>query len=192
MKILYILYTYNRPQILEKCIATLFNPKNKVWPSELLVIDDGSNVNQKDLLYNLSRNNSIFPIHFFSFSKNQGLGYNWELAWTWAKLRNYDYIVQLEQDYVFREDAIGEAIDLLESKPLSVAVSGFSNPDFWTDKREWLFRKVMIDDFGEDPAKREFLHKPFKIKTEKHGEIEIQLTTNSCGTFICNWKRVLE
>ncbi|MEK6883580.1 MAG: glycosyltransferase [Nanoarchaeota archaeon] len=189
MKILYVLYTYNRPQILQACLQTLFNPKNILWPTEMIVVDDGSILELKDALYNFHRDTKKFPIHFFSFGANQGLGYNWELVFSWIMARNFDYFIQLEQDYIWRENAIAEAIEVLEKKPLSCCVSGYSNPDFYTDKREWLFRKVMIEDFGDDPAKREYLHKPFHIDT-KFGKIEITLTTNSCGTFICNWRRV--
>lgn len=188
-KILYILYTYNRPNILKKCFETLFRANNTVFPSEVLIIDDGSNLELKDQLYSFCRENSKFiPFHFFSYAKNQGLGYNWELAWNWVRMHNFDYVAQIEQDYIFREDAIGEAIEVLEQKPLSLALSLMSNPDYWNGKQNTLFPEVMIQDFGFDPAKREYLHKPFYIDTS-YGKIQIQTTTNSCGTFLCNWKR---
>lgn len=193
MKILYILYTYNRPNILRECIRTLFNPKNTLWPSEMIIVDDGSADHQmKDSLYTFSRDNSTnFPIHFFNFMSNQGLGWNWEMVWNWVRMKgDFDYVVQIEQDYIWREDAIGEAVEVLEHKPLSLALSLMSNPDYWNGKQDTLFPQVMIEDFGKDPAKRQFLHKPFTIQTEKYGSILIQTTTNSCGTFICNWQRI--
>ena len=193
MKILYVLYTYNRPNILKECIRTLFNPKNTVWPSEMIIVDDGSaDFQMKDSLYTFSRDNSSnFPIHFFNFMSNQGLGWNWQMIWDWVKMHgDYDYVCQLEQDYVWREDAIGVAIAVMEEKPLSLALSLMSNPDYWNGKQNTLFPEVMIMDFGEDPAKREYLHKPYNIETENYGRVLIQGTTNSCGTFICNWQRI--
>ena len=188
-KILYVIYTHNRPTILKQCIETLFNAANTLWPTEVIILDDNSDPNLKDSLYMFSRSNKDFPIHFWSFGAPQGLGYNWELVWNYIKSRDFDYVCQIEQDYIFRQDGIKEAIDLLKAKPLSCCVSGYSNPDFYNGKQETLFREVMVDLYKEDNAKREYLHKPFEVETDS-GKLEIQLTTNSCGTFICNWNRI--
>ncbi len=190
MKLLYVIYTHNRGQILQKCLASLFRNDNLVSPTEVLIIDDNSIPEIKDELYRFSKENrDIIPIHLLSFNSQQGLGWQWQLVYEWVKDRDFDFVAFLEQDYVFRQDGIGEAIAALQAKPLSCCVSGYSNPDFYNGKQETLFREVMVENFGEDLIKREYLHKPQFIDTS-FGQIQIQFTTNSCGTFICNWKRI--
>jgi glycosyltransferase involved in cell wall biosynthesis len=190
--LLYIIFTYNRPKILEKMIDTLFS-NGTTHPKEVVIIDDGSNTPKLKLqllALSLDLTKQGIPCHFFSFNQNQGLGYQWELAFNYIKSRNFQYVFLLEQDYIFRQGGIDEAIEVLKKNPESLALSGYSNPDFYKlDKTEQMFPDIMKEQFGIDLVPRELMHKPFLVDT-KFGNIQVQLTSNSCGTYLMNWYRV--
>ena len=189
MNILYVLFTYQRPRILAEMMRTLLN-NNETRPDRFLIADDGSDTNLKNSLYQFHiENRDTIPIDFFSFSQNNGLGYQWELCLNYAKIYDPQYLFWLEQDYIFRKNGIDEALEILKLKPLTCAVSLFSNPDYYNGKQNHFFSELMIDLFKSDLAKREFLHKPFYIDT-KFGKIQIQLTTNACGCCVMNWSRI--
>jgi len=68
MNLLYIIYTHNREKVLEQCLSSLFN-KNTTKPDRVLIIDDGSNLDVKNSLYQFSlQNSSNIPIDFLCYS----------------------------------------------------------------------------------------------------------------------------
>ena len=74
MNLLYIIYTHNRSNILRQCLETLFN-NNQTKPDRVLIIDDGSEPNLKNELFDFTLNNSInskrTAFDFFSINNHQ-------------------------------------------------------------------------------------------------------------------------
>lgn len=193
MNLLYIIYTHNRPTILQTCLQSLFG-NTTVKPDRVVIIDDASETKTKCNLFNFALENTlnsgICPIDFMSFNKNVGYGWAAELGLFFLSYFNPKYAMVVESDYIFRKGWCEEALAVLESKPESVGLSGYSNPDYYDkSKTEIMFPQIMKEDFGTDLAHREFLHKPMILNT-KMGKIQIQGTTNCCGTFMLNWERI--
>lgn len=193
MNSLLILFCYNRPTILSECVKTLFGNTEYQF-DEVLLIDDGS---RPDVISAISqfivaqRENKRTKFSLMTFGKNQGYSYAAEFAFKYTLWRNPKYLFFIEQDYVFRKGWAEEAIAVLEASPKTVAISGYSNPDYYDkSKTDEMFQKIIEDELGHDPCKREFMHKPFKLSTSV-GDIEVQGTSNSCGTCIVNWQNML-
>lgn len=192
MKILYVLYTFNRPQILKQCLDTCFG-NTTIAPSNVLVIDDASELGMRKGLFEFCTDNSVdFPINFLNLNRNMGIGYTFELGHLYTKFIEPDVVIYVETDHIFRKGWLEDALAVLIAKPNTCAIPIYSNPDYYDkSKTEEMFGRITRDDFGVDLAKREYLHKPFKLKTVV-GEIEVQGTDHSCGSFILNWNKVSE
>lgn len=194
MESLLVLFTYNRPQILKACVETLFGNTEYAF-DEVLIINDGSRPEVSKALAQFVLENQNHPKTKFSlahFGKNQGYSYMAEYAFNYAKWRNPKYFFFIEQDYVFRKGWAEDAIAVLEAAPLTLALSGYSNPDFFDkSKTEEMFPQIIKEDFGVDNCPRELLHKPFVLNT-KRGDILVQGTSNSCGTAVINWHNLME
>jgi glycosyltransferase involved in cell wall biosynthesis len=189
MESLLVLFTYNRPQILKACIETCFG-NTKYEFDEVLIINDGSRPETSGPVAQFVLANQPHPKTKFSlmhFGKNQGYSYAAEFAFNYAKWRNPKYFFFVEQDYVFRKGWAEDALAVLEAAPNTLALSGYSNPDFFDkSKTEVMFPQIIKEDFGEDICAREFMHNPFVLNT-KRGDILVQGTSNSCGTAVVNW-----
>jgi glycosyltransferase involved in cell wall biosynthesis len=193
MESLLILFCYNRPNILKQCIESMFNNTNHVF-DEVLLINDGSQPEVTQSIMSFVLSNAAHPKTKFSlmhFGKNQGYSYAAEFAFNYAKWRNPKYLFFIEQDYIFRQGWAEEALAVLRASPKTVCISGYSNPDFFdVSKTEQMFPRIIKEDFGDDPCKREHMHTPFELETEA-GKILVQGTSNSCGTCIINWQNLM-
>lgn len=193
MNTLLILFCFNRPDILNKCIQTLFADNFKF--DEVLLINDGSRpeVTSKIMEYVLNTAaNTPQKINLMNFGKNQGYSYAAEFAFNYAKLKNPNYLFFIEQDYIFRRGWAEEALAVLDAAPNTVALSGYSNPDFYDkSKTEEMFPRIIKEDFNEDPCDRASMHKPFELETSL-GKIQVQGTSNSCGTCVINWRNLMQ
>lgn len=194
MESLLVLFTYNRPQVLQACVQTLFGGTQYPF-DEVLIINDGSTPQVSKAvvdftLQNQNHSNTNFSI--FHSGKNRGYSYSAELAFTYAKMRNPKYFFFIEQDYVFRKGWAEEVLAVFEASPKTAAISGYSNPDFFDPaKYDQMFRQIIVEDFGSDPCAREFMYKPFDLDT-KLGKIKVQGGSNSCGCSFINWELVVE
>lgn len=190
MKILFIFYTFNRPQILQKCLETCFGNTN-IPPSEVLIIDDGSTIKQRQGLFQFAVENSKdFPINFLNLNRNIGIGYTFELGHIYTKFSDPTVLVNVETDHIFRKGWLEDALAVFDAFPTALGIPIYSNPDYYDkSKTEEMFGRITVDDFGSDLAKREYLHKPFKTQTSV-GEMEVQFSDHSCGSFLLRWDRV--
>lgn len=183
MESLLTLFVHNRPKILAHCINTLFGNTSYKF-DEVLIINDDSNVETTNLITNFALKNKFTLIHF---GKNQGYGGSSEVAFNYARMRNPKYYFHIESDYIFRKNWAEDVLAVLEASPDSLAVAGYSHPDFYNEvKTKQEYSKLVIDEYGDDPMPRNFLYNPFLLET-KRGGIEVQGTSNSCGTCYVNW-----
>jgi len=192
MNLLYIIYTHNRPNILQECISSLFE-KNNLRPSRVLIIDDGSEKSVKNSLYNFSLDHSNkIPVDFLSFSPNIGYGTIAEFGIRMADIYNPDYVFFIESDYIFRKNGLDEVLEVFETTEYgqnAVGFSGYDNPDFYSlEKTGSIFPKIITEDCGEDNLNRDIMYKPFELNLENNKKISLEFVTNSCGTMYFNWK----
>jgi hypothetical protein len=192
MNLLYIIYTHNRPNILQRCLSSLFE-KNDIRPNRVLIIDDGSTKGVKNSLHNFCLDHADqIPIDFLSFSPNIGYGTVAEFGIRMASIYNPDYVFFIESDYIFRKNGLDEVMEVFKNTVYgqnAVGFSGYDNPDFYSlEKTNTIFPKIIVEDCGEDNLKRDIMYKPFEITISDKKSLQLEFVTNSCGTMYFNWK----
>lgn len=189
MNLMFLIYTYNRPRVLQACIHSLF-ANTKIKPDRVIIIDDASEQPIRNGLFDFQLNSPDMPVDILALGKNLGYGYTAELGLKLIEFHNPKYCMVVESDYIFRKGWLEEALAVLEASPDSVGLSGYSNPDYYErSKTDEMFPRIMKEDFGEDKAERKYLHVARLMET-KLGKILVQGTTNCCGTFLLNWETI--
>ena len=192
MNSLYIIYTHNRGQILSECLTSLFL-NNETRPDRVLIIDDGSNEQLKNNLFQFAfKNSSKTSIDFFSINKNLGYGMTAELGIRMAIAYDPKYVFFIESDYVFGKNSLDIVVDIFENNEFgqnALAFSGYDNPDFYKSSHvDKIFKEIIVNDCGEDNLNRDIMYKPFDIET-KYGKKQLEIVSNSCGTMYFNWSK---
>jgi hypothetical protein len=192
MKNLYIIYTHNREQILQKCFKTLFD-NNKTIPDRTIIIDDASKIELKAKLFNFGAQYNHLSVDLIFLNKNVGYGKAAEIGFALAEIHNPDTVSFIESDYIFSKNGIDTVFDIFENNEYGQVAAGFSgydNPDFYKPEKINIdFKNIMISDYGYDNLNRKILYKPFQVQT-LYGEKTLELVSNSCGTMYLNWKIV--
>lgn len=193
MKLLYILYTYNRPKVLNKCWETLFD-NNVLRPDKVIVLDDGSDLRIKQSLLE-SQNKNGFAFDFYSAFPNMGYGKIAERGIKLAEIENPDYVFFIETDYIFSKNGLDKVMDVFENNEFgkeAIWIQGYDHPDnISEEKTDSIFPRIIVEDCSEDNINRNILYKPFKQNTT-FGEVEMEFVSNSCGTIYFNWKKFRE
>jgi glycosyltransferase involved in cell wall biosynthesis len=186
MNIAFYILTYNRPNILQACLQSLYG-NTSITPNESWIIDDGSSPEmQRGLLeFGLRRN-----INLILSTKNYGIGYSFErlynLVWQNDDL---DLACIIESDYIWRKGWLEDVCAVFEASPHTLAVAGASHPDMIDkQKTHGVFPDIMKEIFGEDLHARSSLYVPFDLKTSV-GNIKVQGVSNSCGCMMLHWGR---
>lgn len=176
---------------MSQCINTLFN-NTSIKPKETYILDDGSNPDiQKGILQFAQDYSNVSPINVYLNGRNKGVGYQFETAYKIAdSLEDIDLVCFIESDYIWRKGWLEDVVAVFEASPYTIAIAGCDHPDMKDrSKTHGEFCKLMVDQFGRDLNARQFLYKPFKLKT-KRGEIEVEGVSNSCGCQIIHWQRL--
>lgn len=193
-KILYVIFTYNRPTITSKCFTTLFHPNN-LRPDRVVIIDDGSVDDLKNsLTFNQLANNKNYPIDFFSIGKNIGYANCFDLALKIVDVYNPTYVYFIESDYIFRPTGLKTIQWLFENNEIAkqaIGFSGYDNPDFYDSRKRNMFIRLITEQFEFDNVNRNILYTPFKVSTPEE-EVQVEFVSNSCGTIYLNWEKVKE
>lgn len=186
MNIAFYILTYNRPQVLQSCLQTLYG-NTSIQPQESWIIDDGSEHNMQAALLSLGQRAGI---NLMLSTKNYGIGYSFERLYNliWQN-DDLDLACIIESDYIWRKGWLEDVYEVFEESPHTLAIAGTSHPDMVDRaKTHGTFPNIMKEIFGSDLAARESLYVPFDLET-KLGKIKVQGVSNSCGCLILNWKR---
>lgn len=190
MNILYVIFTHNRELILQECLRTLFE-NNNTKPDHVAIIDDASGIPLKNKLYYNHISASI-STDIFSFRNNVGYAKTFGLGLHLAELYNPNYVCLIESDYIFRKHGLDEVFEVFHS-PLGsdlAGIAGYSHPDFFNKhSTDVIYPKLLEKDFGKDNLNRDILFKPFPFRSS-FGDIQLQYTSNSCGTIYLNWRLI--
>lgn len=190
MKTGFFILTFNRPQVLNSCINSLFSNTN-LSPTEVWIVDDGSENNIKQSLLNLSNKAKRFPINLIIHGLNYGIGYGFERVYNLLRQNDdLDIACIIESDYVWRKNWLEDCQEVFNSCPETIAIAGTDHPDMYDlEKTQIVFPKIMSDFYKNDLESRKYLYKPFSIST-KNSQIQIQGVSNSCGCIIVHLKRL--
>ncbi|MFC6102626.1 glycosyltransferase family 2 protein [Olivibacter domesticus] len=106
-----IIATYNWPKALEKCIQSAF--KQTVLPNEIIIADDGSGEETRQLINTLTLPSPI-PIHHIWHTDN---------GFRLSEIRNkaiaaaqFDYIIQVDGDIIMEEHFIEDHLKMAKPK----------------------------------------------------------------------------
>lgn len=189
MKTLFVYLTYNRPKVLEQCLATSLG-NTSVPIDEAWIVDDGSERAIQANITNFAlQNRDRLPINLVLNQKNYGIGWNFEMAYNIMRIKDPEYICFLEADYIFRKGWLEDCMAVFDAAPYTVAILGTSHPDCYDrQKTHGLFPKLMMEQFPKDVAGREYMYQPFGLETSR-GKISVQGASNSCGCSIFAWQR---
>lgn len=107
-KVSVIVPTYNRQNTLKQTIDSILAQSFQEF--EIIVIDDGSTDNTKDLIATYTDKR----IHYF-YQENQGLPSSWNLG---IKKSGAEYLAFLDSDDIWLKDKLQTQISFIENSPL--------------------------------------------------------------------------
>jgi hypothetical protein len=190
VELLYVIYTYNRPRVLQECIRSLFT-NNDLKPDRVVFIDDGSHKTLKTSLFQQVMSTDAL-LDMISFKQNIGYGRAAEIGFAVADMFAPRYCFFIESDYIFRKHGLDEVYDVLQSdigRNLA-GVAGYSHPDFFNaDCIGTRYPQEMAALYGRDTLNRQLLFKPSPFQS-RFGPIQLQYVSNSCGTMYLNWRLI--
>lgn len=188
MKLLNIIFTFNRPKVQHLFWDSIYNC-TKIRADHSIVIDDGSEIDVKNALYQSAIENKH---DLYLRSHNEGYSRNFLLAWGLLKSYNPEIVSFLESDYIFRNGFMEDIFAVFDASPQAWGICGFSHPDFRDRERvkEW-FGRVTTEQFGKDIKSRDSVYIPFDLETSR-GIINCEYASHGCGTMFLNWNRIIE
>ena len=110
------LVTWNRPDITKKCIEAI--EKSTIHPYRLIVIDNGSKQETRDLLWNLYTEKKIDLLVLLE--KNYGLEYAKNVGLSYVKSK---YHISTDNDLIPQVGWLGRLIDLMDKNPKYAAIA---------------------------------------------------------------------
>lgn len=194
-KLLYVIYTHNRPNVLNESLTSLFT-NSETKPNRVIIIDDGSTIEIKNSLYEFClKNSNKIPIDYFSINKNVYYGVAAEFGIRMTQVYDPKYVFFIESDYIYGKNSIDIIMDIFENNEYGqncLGFAGYDGPDFYKKEQiENIYPQIIVNDCGEDNLNRNILYRPFDIET-KYGKRQLELVSNSCGTMYFNWSKMKE
>ena len=124
-KIDIILPNYNSSQFIVRTIKSVLNQNYKNW--KLIIVDDFSNKETKDILKKFSKKNKI---EVYWSNKNLGAGYSRNYA---IKKSNSPYIAFIDSDDVWKKDKLKKQINFMKKNNCSFS---YTNYETFGDKNK--------------------------------------------------------
>jgi hypothetical protein len=140
-----LLFTYNRLQILEKCVSAL--GKNKgAEESDLYIFSDGPKSEKDELQVDRTRSymktiTGFKSVHLFCAETNKGLAKS-IIDGVTEIINKYDKVIVLEDDLVTSSNFLSymnQALEYYSNNPKIFSISGFSIPIAGLNKEEVYF-----------------------------------------------------
>ena len=119
-----IVNTYNCSEFIEQCINSLLSQKTN-YLFDIVVIDDCSSDNTRDIISNIQKNNPKENLHFFSTKKNTGVGKKAlsELEEQIKAFLEYEYLYRIDSDdYLIDNSKFEKQISFLEANKECIGI----------------------------------------------------------------------
>jgi len=116
-KIDIILPNYNSSQFIIRTIKSILNQTYKSW--KLIIVDDFSNKETKDILKKFSKKNKI---KIYWSNKNRGAGYSRNYA---IKKSNSPYLAFIDSDDVWKKDKLKKQINFMKKNNCSFSYTNY-------------------------------------------------------------------
>jgi len=188
MKLLNIIFTYNRPKTQFAFWDTLENCTS-IHADHTVVIDDKSQDITQSWLYSHCQEKGH---DLLLRGKNQGYSRNYWTGYNMVKNYEPEIVSFLESDYVFRKNYMEEVMAVFEALPDCLVVKAFCHRDYYDRAKiiPW-FKQATIDAFGSPLNSAENLYVEKELETTQ-GKIKFMYGSHSCGCVFVNWKRLRE
>ena len=186
MKTAFFILTYNRSNVLQHCLQSLFG-NTSLRPDEAWIIDDGYDIKMQHALLEMG---SKAGVNLVLSTRNYGIGYSFERLYNLIYQHDdIDLACIIESDYIWRKGWLEDVQAVFDASPNTFAIAGTDHPDMYDrTKTHTTFPTIMTEIFGRDLKAREHLYIPFDLDT-KLGKIKVQGVSNSCGCMILHWGR---
>lgn len=192
MKILPIVFAFERFSVLSRCIAALSSQWNR---SDLInIIDDSKWGGARHYL------RGKFPQHcqelsFWEKGGNKGFSDSARSAFNLADHWQPYYLYLIEGDYIMAPDGLDRIADCFENTPHGqncLGIVGYDHPNFYRpDFINHVFPDCMKAQLGEDNCNRAVMHRPFRVQGKRH-LLTLERVSNTCFSCYLNWKKLQE
>lgn len=132
-----IICTHNRAKYLEKAIQSLVNQKTAKGNYEVIVIDNRSSDNTKQIVTNFS----MYPNIRYIYQSNLGLSYARNTGWQNAKGK---YVAYLDDDAIASENWLEKILEVFDTvSPKPGCIGGVIEPIWEASRPEWLSDRLL-------------------------------------------------
>jgi hypothetical protein len=188
MKTLAIVFAYERPSVLSRCLDSL-SRRGFV----LHVIDDS----RTDAVSSVVAGHQYRDGDIEYYRKpHSGFSDSACLALRTARAFNPDYLYLIESDYRFAPDAFSRIQDVFEKTEHGrkcLGIVGYDHPNFYRPEyTEQIFPDCMKQQMGEDNVNRAVLYQPFRVGVRLPYFHILERVSNTCFTCYLNWKKIQE
>jgi len=137
MKVIIAIPTYNENNNISILLDRIFS-LNSSYAIEVLIIDDNSPDGTANTVKNLILSNE--KIHIIERKSKLGLGSAYCQAFRWARVKDYDYLIQMDADLSHNPDDI---LELLEKAKLNKVIIG-SRYKTGVNVVNWPLRRLIL------------------------------------------------
>tara|TARA_B100000579_G_scaffold297673_1_gene247719 strand:- start:18178 stop:19167 length:990 start_codon:yes stop_codon:yes gene_type:complete len=134
-----IIPTYNRSKDLLRAISSFCNQKNFDYKYEIIVSDNNSSDNTKEIVQEYISNNPL-NIIYYHFEPNQGVHYARNSA---AKIASGKILYFTDDDMEADENLLNELISLFQLEPRLGTASGLVLPKFESNPPKWVQKNLI-------------------------------------------------
>ncbi|MFT6632349.1 MAG: glycosyltransferase involved in cell wall biosynthesis [Bacteriovoracaceae bacterium] len=156
-KISVVICTYNRDKFLDICLESLFKQNLPSYDFEIIVVDNNSTDNTKEVFDTKKLENPSFEMRYIE-EKTQGLSYARNTGWQAA---NSPYVYYLDDDGKASPQLLGEFLRLFSLKENIAACGGKIIVEYDPEKPDWLphFFERFYGDYsrGEEVVECEYV-----------------------------------
>lgn len=132
----------NRTEISIKCITSFFESvkyitlKKPEVTHNIMIYDDNSSLELKDFLTNIKNHYSSNLMNITLDSiENSGIMNSIRSCWNWLGTQTGDLVYQVQDDYLFTQDAIYQMVDIFyqiyNDKDHEAIINPYNDPNWW-------------------------------------------------------------
>ena len=149
--------TYNRADVLPKCLESLANQTADKKLFEVLIIDNNSTDSTKEIAINFCAKHSN---HEYIFEEKQGLSHARNRAIDEAKGK---YLVYIDDDAIADKEWVGKILTVIQNNKDIAAFGGKILPWYNTEKPKWFKDEFAIHSYGDKHFQLSLKNYPFGL-----------------------------
>ena len=149
--------TYNRADVLPKCLESLINQTADKELFEVLIIDNNSTDGTKEIAEDFCKEHLNFR---YIFEEKQGLSHARNRAIDEAK---GTYLAYIDDDAIADKEWVGKIISVIQNNKDITAFGGKILPWYNTEKPKWFKDEFGLHSWGEEHLQLSLQNYPFGL-----------------------------